>query len=104
MFIYHATHIRVSSTAQGISYKTMKARSTAMAALALTLSLLLSTWPIRSQTEAHLLTEVQDSASTTTSSSQALKDLQAKRKNPYQQVDSCFRRIPPSRSNPRGNK
>ncbi|KAG2702245.1 hypothetical protein I3760_06G081400 [Carya illinoinensis] len=38
------------------------------------------------------------------SSSQALKDLQEDRKNPYKQVDSCFRKIPPSTSNPIQNK
>ncbi|KAJ7963365.1 Transmembrane protein [Quillaja saponaria] len=81
----------------------MKAWSTAMAALALTLSLLLSSWPTRSQTEARPSRVLHDSASTTTSSSQALKDLQANRKNPYKKEDSCFRRIPPSHSNPIGN-
>ncbi|KZV43466.1 hypothetical protein F511_09909 [Dorcoceras hygrometricum] len=37
-------------------------------------------------------------------SSQALKDLQVKEKNPYKKVKSSFRAIPPSRSNPTQNK
>ncbi|KAK7349346.1 hypothetical protein VNO77_06650 [Canavalia gladiata] len=38
------------------------------------------------------------------SSHQALKDLQARRNSPSNQVDSCFRAIPPSKSNPSQNK
>ncbi|KAL2336340.1 hypothetical protein Fmac_010786 [Flemingia macrophylla] len=38
------------------------------------------------------------------SSHQALKDLRAHRKIPSKQVHSCFRAIPPSKSNPTQNK
>ncbi|PIN13744.1 hypothetical protein CDL12_13642 [Handroanthus impetiginosus] len=38
------------------------------------------------------------------SSSQSLKGLHVKEKNPYKKEKSSFRRIPPSRSNPTQNK
>ncbi|KMT04729.1 hypothetical protein BVRB_7g169100 [Beta vulgaris subsp. vulgaris] len=37
-------------------------------------------------------------------SSQSLKHLRSHEKNPSKNVDSSFRRIPPSRSNPTQNK
>nr|KYP43635.1 hypothetical protein KK1_034915 [Cajanus cajan] len=74
----------------------MKAWSLVLAALALTLLLL-------SSTEARI--EVYSLPFRVSSSShQALKDLRAHRKVPSKQVDSCFRAIPPSKSNPTQNK
>ncbi|XP_028752161.1 uncharacterized protein LOC114711960 [Neltuma alba] len=80
---------------------TMKClRSRPLAALALTLSLLLSTWSPRVKSKAIPSKEVNSLPLGKTSSSQA-----AQRKNPSRQVvDSCFRRIPPSKSNPTQNK
>ncbi|KAI4355355.1 hypothetical protein L6164_004136 [Bauhinia variegata] len=82
----------------------MKAWFKALVVLALTLSLLLSTWCTRAEAVARPYTEGQSFPSGEISSSQAPKDLQAHRKNPSKQVASCFRRIPPSSSNPTQNK
>ncbi|PQQ09256.1 uncharacterized protein Pyn_34796 [Prunus yedoensis var. nudiflora] len=64
----------------------MKTWSRVLAALALALSMVLSTWPDIAAAQARL------------------EDLEAKKKNPYKQVGSSFRRIPPSTSNPTQNK
>ncbi|PON78275.1 Transmembrane protein [Trema orientale] len=84
----------------------MKAWSRFLAALALSVSLILSSWSCGSRAEARSITKGHlSSASKTASSSQAVKDLQTKSKEtPYKQVGSCFRRIPPSTSNPTQNK
>ncbi|XP_044497113.1 uncharacterized protein LOC123219305 [Mangifera indica] len=79
---------------------TMKPYSIAMAYVLLLLSVILSTWLSRAQVEARPIREV----STMPSSSQALKDLQTDKKYPFKKVDSSFRRIPPSTSNPTQNK
>ncbi|XP_018850556.1 uncharacterized protein LOC109013067 [Juglans regia] len=79
----------------------MKAWSRAMAALTFALSLLSLLWPGGAKGDNRQLTK---GSSFSGSSSQALKDLQGDRKNPYKQVDSCFRKIPPSTSNPIQNK
>ncbi|KAK4269005.1 hypothetical protein QN277_022215 [Acacia crassicarpa] len=76
-----------------------------LAALALTLSLLLSlsTWsPTRVKSETLPPNKVNSLPLSKTSSSQAA----AQRKNPSRQVvvDSSFRTIPPSKSNPTQNK
>ncbi|XP_054781020.1 uncharacterized protein LOC129288459 [Prosopis cineraria] len=75
--------------------------STPLAALALTLSLLLSAWSAGVKSEALPSKEVNSLRLSKTSSSQA-----AHRKNPSsrQMVNSCFKRIPPSKSNPTQNK
>lgn len=85
----------------------MKGWSRVLAALALSLSLLLSSLPYGGPAAARPLAKTLSSSasrSSTASSSQAIKDLQADKKNSYKQVDSCFRKIPPSTSNPTQNK
>ncbi|ONI15212.1 hypothetical protein PRUPE_3G030800 [Prunus persica] len=85
----------------------MKTWSRVLAALALALSMVLSTWPDIATAQARPLTSASASASkkaASASSSQGLEDLEAKKKNPYMQVGSSFRRIPPSTSNPTQNK
>uniref|UniRef100_A0A7N2LL60 Uncharacterized protein n=1 Tax=Quercus lobata TaxID=97700 RepID=A0A7N2LL60_QUELO len=79
----------------------MKAWSRALAALTMALSLILSFLPNGYQANARPLTQP---PSFSVSSSQALKDLQGKRKIPDKQLDSSFRKIPPSTSNPTQNK
>lgn len=87
---------------------TMKFWSKALAAIALTLSLLSSTWCTGNRVEVHPSKEVYSKPLITVSSSshQALQDLQARRKNPSNsnKVDSSLRAIPPSNSNPTQNK
>ncbi|KAG6668987.1 hypothetical protein I3843_01G203500 [Carya illinoinensis] len=78
----------------------MKSWSRALAALTFALSLLSFLWPGGAGDNRPLT----QGSSFSGSSSQALKDLQGDRKNPYKQVDSCFRKIPPSTSNPIQNK
>lgn len=83
----------------------MKAWSRFLAALALTISLILSSLSCESRAEARAISKGHSSPpSKTASASQAVKDLQTKKKTPYKQVGSCFRRIPPSASNPTQNK
>ncbi|KAH7546990.1 hypothetical protein FEM48_Zijuj01G0259600 [Ziziphus jujuba var. spinosa] len=85
----------------------MKGWSRVLAALAISLSLLLSSLPYGGRATARPLAKMLSSSasrSSAASSSKSFKDLQADRKNPYKQVDSCFRRIPPSTSNPTQNK
>ncbi|KAJ4834583.1 hypothetical protein Tsubulata_040729, partial [Turnera subulata] len=80
----------------------MKAYSMALAVLALLLSLVLSAWINRAQAEGR---PVKSPASFKTSTSQhATMDLRADKKNPFKKVESSFRRIPPSTSNPTQNK
>ena len=83
----------------------MKAWSRVLAAIALSISLILSSLPCGSRAVARPIAKGQSSsASKTASSSQAAGDLKASRKTPYKQLGSCFRRIPPSTSNPTQNK
>ncbi|XWS16100.1 hypothetical protein CRYUN_Cryun34aG0056600 [Craigia yunnanensis] len=83
----------------------MKAYTLAPTVLTLLLSVLLSTWVNKAQVEARPIRQGHSSSvSSNGSSSQALGDLQAEKKNPQKQVDSSFRRIPPSTSNPIQNK
>ncbi|KAL5822256.1 hypothetical protein ACOSQ3_020162 [Xanthoceras sorbifolium] len=84
----------------------MKAYSIALAVLVLLLSLILSTWLNRAQAEGRPVPQQvrSSSLSSMASSSQAFKDLQADKKHPFKKVDSSFRRIPPSTSNPTQNK
>ncbi|KAJ0075863.1 hypothetical protein Patl1_33865 [Pistacia atlantica] len=88
------------STKYNTHLTTMKPYSIAMAFVLLLLSLILSTWLSRAQAEGRPVAKV----STMATSSQALKDLQADKKHPFKKVDSSFRRIPPSTSNPTQNK
>ncbi|KAL5156299.1 hypothetical protein HKD37_19G055189 [Glycine soja] len=83
----------------------MKSWSIALTTLALTLSLLSLTWSTRAKAEVLPSIQVDSWPSSKTSSSRhALIDLHAHRKNLSKQVDSSFRRIPPSKSNPTQNK
>ncbi|KAK6284236.1 hypothetical protein POUND7_003188 [Theobroma cacao] len=83
----------------------MKAYTLALTFLTLLLSLLLSSWANTAQAEARPIRHPQSSSvSGKASSSQALGDLQADKIIPRTQVDSSFRRIPPSNSNPIQNK
>ncbi|KAF4379391.1 hypothetical protein G4B88_022498 [Cannabis sativa] len=68
----------------------MKALSRFLAAFALTVSLILSSWSC----EARVISKLHPSSPS--SSTQAVKDLQINRTTPYQQVKSNFRRIPRS--------
>ncbi|XVF74221.1 hypothetical protein PTKIN_Ptkin13bG0093100 [Pterospermum kingtungense] len=78
----------------------MKAHTLALTLLAVLLSVLLSTWVnSKAHAEARPIRQAQSS-----SSSQALGDLQADKKIPQKKVDSSFRRVPPSTSNPIQNK
>ncbi|KAL9314972.1 hypothetical protein ACSQ67_020424 [Phaseolus vulgaris] len=77
----------------------MKSWFPALAAFALTLSLLLLTWSTRATAEVFPTIQVHSWPSSQTSSS-----LHAHRKNLSKQLDSSFRRIPPSKSNPTQNK
>ncbi|XP_062155528.1 uncharacterized protein LOC133863555 [Alnus glutinosa] len=79
----------------------MKAWCRALAAITVALSLISLFWPNGAQAHARPFPHAPPFSE---SSSQALKDLQADRKNPDKQLDSCFRRIPPSTSNPIQNK
>jgi hypothetical protein len=79
----------------------MKIWSRALAALIVALSLILSSWPNGYQANARPLTQA---SSFSVSSPQAFKDLQRESKKPYKQLDSSFRKIPPSTSNPTQNK
>ncbi|XP_052183727.1 uncharacterized protein LOC127795842 [Diospyros lotus] len=79
----------------------MKSCSRSVAAFALALVLILLSWPNGAETARLLLKKAQTSAMV---SSQALKDLQEGRRDPFRKVESSFRRIPPSRSNPKQNK
>ncbi|XP_025015653.2 uncharacterized protein LOC112536939 [Ricinus communis] len=74
----------------------MKAYATALAVLALLLSVILSGWINRAQAEAR-----PDPRPPSLSNFQGF---QVDKKNPFKQVDSSFRRIPPSTSNPTQNK
>ncbi|XVE51776.1 hypothetical protein DITRI_Ditri02bG0068300 [Diplodiscus trichospermus] len=83
----------------------MKANTLALTVLTLLLSVLLPTWVNKAQAEARQIRQAHSSSvSSKGSSSQALGDLQGEEKNPQKQVDSSFRRIPPSTSNPIQNK
>ncbi|CAA2972877.1 Hypothetical predicted protein [Olea europaea subsp. europaea] len=53
---------------------------------------------------AHLLVETKASSTSIDSSTDAFKSLHPDEKNPFKKVNSSFRRIPPSRSNPTQNK
>ncbi|KAG5008972.1 hypothetical protein JHK87_017487 [Glycine soja] len=75
------------------STTTMKAWSLVLAALAFTLLVVSST-----EVNYSLIFRVKSS------SHQALKDLRGHRKDPSKQVESCFRAITPSKSNPTQNK
>lgn len=67
-------------------------------------SLFLSFLPNRAQARGFPpLTQV-PSSSSNSSSSQIVKDLQADKKSPLKHVNSSFRKIPPSTSNPIQNK
>ncbi|KAK7285693.1 hypothetical protein RJT34_20471 [Clitoria ternatea] len=76
----------------------MKSWSISVAAFAFTLLLLSSTLSTRVNIKVHsrLLSK-------TTSSHRALVDFRTHRKNLSKRVDSSFRRIPPSKSNPTQN-
>ncbi|KAF7843692.1 Transmembrane protein [Senna tora] len=80
--------------------------SRALAAFALTLSLLLSTWSprVKSQVFPPIEKQVQSLPLSKTSSFSHAAANRKKKKNPSKQVESCFRRIPPTRSNPTQNK
>ncbi|OMO66009.1 hypothetical protein COLO4_30872 [Corchorus olitorius] len=85
----------------------MKAYTLALTVLTLLLSVLLSTWANKAQADARPIRQAHSSSvpsSKGSSSSQTLRDLQADKKNPQTQVDSSFRRIPPSNANPIQNK
>ncbi|KAJ9190476.1 hypothetical protein P3X46_001674 [Hevea brasiliensis] len=84
----------------------MKAYSTALTALALLLLISLSGWLNRSQAEGRPLSQApsSSSASSMASTSQAFRDLPVAENNPFKKLDSSFRRIPPSTSNPTQNK
>ncbi|KAK7338198.1 hypothetical protein VNO77_18800 [Canavalia gladiata] len=83
----------------------MKCWSIALATLALALSLLLSTCSTRAKAAVFPSIEAHSwPLSKTSSSRHSLADLRAHRKNLSKQVDSSFRRIPPSKSNPTQNK
>ncbi|GAB4849981.1 hypothetical protein Ancab_029280 [Ancistrocladus abbreviatus] len=43
-------------------------------------------------------------SSSMAAASEAFRDVQSRENNPYKKVESSFRRIPPSRSNPTQNK
>ncbi|CAJ1976063.1 unnamed protein product [Sphenostylis stenocarpa] len=77
----------------------MKSRSLALAALAVTLSLLLLSWSTRARAEVFPSIHVHSWPSSKPSSSR-----HAHRKNLSKQLYSSFRRIPPSKSNPTQNK
>ncbi|MED6204749.1 hypothetical protein PIB30_011721 [Stylosanthes scabra] len=83
----------------------MKGWSLPLAALALVLSLLLS---VSSRVKAEALPSRQVRSlsirKASSSSLQAPRDLFTHQKNPSKQLDSSFRRIPPSKSNPTQNK
>ncbi|XVF27155.1 hypothetical protein REPUB_Repub14bG0082200 [Reevesia pubescens] len=85
----------------------MKAYTLALTVLTLLLSVLLSAWVNKAQAEARPIPQAHSSSVSSNgkgSSSQALGDLQADKKKPQKQVDSSFRKIPPSTSNPIQNK
>ncbi|XWS19992.1 hypothetical protein CRYUN_Cryun31cG0063400 [Craigia yunnanensis] len=83
----------------------MKAYTLAFTVLTLLFSVLLSTSANKAQAQARPIRQGHSSSvSSKGSSSQALGDLQADKKNLQKQVDSSFRRIPPSTSNPIQNK
>ena len=83
----------------------MKAWFIALTALVLALSMLSSTWSTSVKAKVQPSTEMYSlGLSKSSSSHQAIRDLQAQRKNPSKQVESCFRAIPPSKSNPTQNK
>ncbi|KAM1714020.1 hypothetical protein TB1_023980 [Malus domestica] len=85
----------------------MKSWSRILAALALAISMVFSTWPNVATAEARPLASDSAAASEAdfSTSSQGLKDLEAdKKKNPNKQIGSSFRRIPPSTPNPTQNK
>nr|KYP72024.1 hypothetical protein KK1_011311 [Cajanus cajan] len=77
----------------------------ALPALALTISLLLLTWSTRAKAELFPSIQVHSWPLSKTSSSRHRQvDLRAHRKNLSKRVESSFRRIPPSKSNPTQNK
>lgn len=77
----------------------MKAYSIASGVFVILLSLILSSWFNRVQVEGRVLPQV------VKSTSGGYKDLRAdKNHHPYKEVDSSFRRIPPSNANPTQNK
>ncbi|XVF86994.1 hypothetical protein PTKIN_Ptkin18bG0085000 [Pterospermum kingtungense] len=88
----------------------MKAYTLALTVLMLLLSVLLSsTWGNKAQAEARPVRHGHGHSSSvsrkgSSGSFQALGDLQTERKMPQKQVDSSFRRIPPSTANPIQNK
>ncbi|KAB2613150.1 hypothetical protein D8674_035466 [Pyrus ussuriensis x Pyrus communis] len=84
----------------------MKRWSRILAALALAISMIFSTWPNIATAEARPLASASAAASKAAFStlSQVLKDLEAGKKNPNKQIGSSFRRIPPSTSNPTQNR
>ncbi|KAB2611033.1 hypothetical protein D8674_019065 [Pyrus ussuriensis x Pyrus communis] len=84
----------------------MKSWSRILAALALAISLVFSTWPNVATAEARPLASASAAASEAdfSTSSQGLKYLEADKKNPNKQIRSSFRRIPPSTPNPTQNK
>ncbi|KAK3025127.1 hypothetical protein RJ639_043909 [Escallonia herrerae] len=78
-----------------------------LAALLLAVLMILHSWPKRAEATTRLLLQIKPQsslASSEASSSQTLRDVQADKKDPMKQVDSSFRKIPPSRSNPTQNK
>ncbi|KAJ4717703.1 Transmembrane protein [Melia azedarach] len=81
----------------------MKAYSIALAALVLMLSLILSTWLNKAQAEGRPMAS-SSSVSAMAPSSQAFENLHRDEKHPFEKVNSSFRRIPPSISNPIQNK
>lgn len=83
-----------------------KAYTLALTVLAVLLSLLLSTSCLsKAQAEGRSIPHPSSVSSKVSSkSSQVLGDLQAEKKHPQKQVDSSFRRVPPSTSNPIQNK
>ncbi|KAG8643171.1 hypothetical protein MANES_11G012400v8 [Manihot esculenta] len=85
----------------------MKRYSTILAALALLLTIFLSGWPNKAQAEGRPIPQASSSSTSTSfmaSTSQAFRDIPVAEKNPFKQVDSSFRKIPPSTSNPTQNK
>ncbi|KDP40625.1 hypothetical protein JCGZ_24624 [Jatropha curcas] len=75
-----------------------------MAALIILLSVTLSGWLHRIQAEARLAPlGPPSSAPAMAATTQAFR-MQDSKKNPFKKVDSSFRRIPPSTSNPTQNK
>ncbi|KAJ9179479.1 hypothetical protein P3X46_011263 [Hevea brasiliensis] len=79
----------------------MKAYSTALAALALLLSIFLSGWLNQAQAEG--LPVPQASSTSASSMASTSQTFPVAEKNPFKQVDSSFRKIPPSTSNPTQN-